>query len=130
MKSPTTTDEGYYIDIVSDNPRMPAPMVQTHIRHLMLAIELGDLVIVECMRTNDDVTGYIICASVVGADNKRALLPICELPNTADLLEGFRPPRAAQNRFVKPTHTGHYEVCTLHDPEEVALAEVAGKGAH
>ena len=130
VKSPSTTDEGYYVDIISDDPSVPPQIVQTHLRHLLLAVELGDLVLLECERKSDDKATYIVCASVVNSRNKRALLPICELPDTADLLTCFRPPVAAENGFVKPTHTGNYSVCLLSDPDEVALAEVSGESTH
>ena len=122
---PSTTDEGYFIDMVSDSRNTPPNMVQTHLRHLLVACELGDLVLLEAERTTDGKQAYLICASVVSADDKRRLLPICELENTSDLLSRYRPPAVAENGFVKPTHSGNYTVCMLANPNEIALAEVA-----
>jgi len=130
ITAPTTNDEGYYVDVISDDPNLPPPIVQTHLRHLLLAVELGDLVVVQCIRSIDGSNAYIICASVVSADNKRKLLPICELPDTQYLLTHFRPPLAAEKGFVNAQHTGKYEVCLLGNPEEVALAEVDGSSVH
>ena len=128
VKPPNATDESYCVDLVSDNPSEPAGIAQTHLRHLLIACELGDLVLLDCERRSDGKRAFLICASVVSADNKRKLLPICELPDTADLLAAFRPPLSAEDCFVKPTHTGAYEVCLLGSPEEVALAEVNNSG--
>jgi len=123
---PSTTEEGYYIDMVSDRDQTPPNMVQTHLRHLLIACELGDLVLLEAERKADGKLAYLICAHVVSADNKRRLLPICELENTADLLARFRPPVVVEEGFVKPDHSGNYAACLLSDPNEVALAEVPG----
>jgi len=122
--SPDTTDEGYCVDLISDEAAVPPPAIQTHLRHLLLAVELGDLAIVQCTRIIDGTTAYLICASVVSNDDKRKLLPICELSDTQHLLTSYRPPLAAEKGFVNPQHTGNYAVCLLANPEEVALAEV------
>jgi len=130
ITAPTTDDEGYTVDLISDDPNLPPTMVQTNMRHLLLACELGDLVVMLCTRVADNSSAYILCASVVSANNKRRLLPICEIPDTNALLAGMRPPAAAEDAFVKPTHTGHYSVCLLGNPEEVALAEVTVESVH
>lgn len=125
---PDTTEEGYYVDLIADDAEQLPAMVQTHLRHLLLACELGDLVVARCARRIDNTYAYIICASVVDANNKRRLLPICELEDTNILLARYRPPAAAKNAFVNPAHTGEYEVRTLTNPDETALAEVFNNG--
>lgn len=127
IKHPSFSNEDYYVDLISDDPNVPPSKVQTHLRHLLLAVELGDLVLVQCIRSIDNSSAYVICASVVDAANKRRLLPICELEDTMELLSRYRPPVAAENAFVNAQHTGHYAVCLLANPEEVALAEVRGE---
>jgi hypothetical protein len=130
INHPAADDEGYYVDLISDDPNVPPAAVQTHLRHLLLACELGDLVVVQCIRSIDGTSAFIVCASVVSVDNKRKLLPICELPDTAHFLTNYRPPLAAEKGFVNAQHTGKYEVCLLGNPEEVALAEVDHSSVH
>lgn len=126
---PPVEEADYAIDIICDGEE-PPKMVQTHLRHLLLACELGDLVLIQCIDNNTNRTAYVLCAHVVSANNKARLLPICELADTADLLARMRPPAVVENGFVKPTHSGNYTVCLVSDPNEVRLAEVESDSVH
>src|SRR5262245_17807777 len=99
--------EGYLIDAILEEGTQLPPLVQSHLRHILVACELGDLVLVQCRRVADNAMTYLLCAHVLDVGNVSKLLPICELEDTDQLVARMRPPRCMpQNCFVKPTFTG------------------------
>ncbi len=110
--------DNYMIDAVVD-PTTPVPdMVKAHLRHLLVACELGDLVVIQCTNVIDDAVAYVLCAHVMSVNNVCKLLPICELENTNDLLARMRPPSALpENVFAKPAYSGNYVVDVVEHPD-------------
>ena len=110
--------DNYMIDAVVD-PTVPMPeMVKAHLRHLLVACELGDLVVVQCISVADNSPVYVLCAHVMSVNNVCKLLPICELANANDLLARMRPPSVLpETVFVRPAYSGAYVVDVVEHPD-------------
>ena len=110
--------DNYMIDAVVD-PATPIPnMVKAHLRHLLVACELGDLVVIQCISTSDGAAVYVLCAHVMSVNNVCKLLPICELENSNNLLGRMRPPSVLpETVFAKPAYSGNYVVDVVEHPD-------------
>lgn len=119
-KPKTLNEEFYMIDAVVD-PTVKIPeIIKSHIRHLLIACELGDLVVIQGI-TKDDQPAYVLCAHVLSADHStHKLLPICELTEDVDKLLGIRPPRALpENVFARPAFSGAHCVDVIDVADDV-----------
>jgi len=110
--------DNYMIDAVVD-PTTPVPdMVKAHLRHLLVACELGDLVVIQCISTSDGAPVYVLCAHVMSVNNVCKLLPICELENSNNILARMRPPSVLpETVFAKPAYSGNYVVDVVEHPD-------------
>ena len=118
--------DNYLVDAIVEEDCVQLPeMVQANLRHLLVACELGDLVLIQCISRVTGFNAYILCARIMTANDTAKLLPICEIADTDKLMRGMRPPSTlTENAFAKPTYTGNYVVDVVEYPDgTVALVE-------
>jgi hypothetical protein len=117
-------DGDYHIDaLVREGTALPEAM-QTSLRNLLLACELGALVVVQCTRIEDDATVYVLCAYAAAERDNEFLLPICELNTTRDMMLSLRPPSLANTKLRKPKFSDTYINLLPADEGVTVLAEV------
>ena len=96
--------------VVKDGTTLPE-FVQSNLRNLLVACELGELVLIQCIRKDTDEFTYALCALTNNGSDKARLLPICEIENTPDIMSRMRPPSVLpESMFAKAAHTGEHVV--------------------
>lgn len=117
--------DNYLIDAVLEEGGELPPIVLTHLRHLLVACELGDLVVIQCTNVITDQPAFVLCAHVLSADKRSKLLPICELEDLISVMSRMRPPSALPEiAFARATYTANYavEIVQLDDGNKPMLA--------
>lgn len=110
-------DDFFKIDAVLDGDTDVLPVtIRTHLRNMLVASELGHLVIVQFTTEDTHEYVYIMCAHIHDAHMRCRLLPICRLPADGKLLAGLRPPPGlSKNAFARPAYNPDMQVDVVED---------------
>ena len=129
---PALTDDelqDYRIDaLIRDGTSLSAE-IQTAVRNLLLACELGALVIVQCTRKKDSKEAFILCAYAETQTKEERIIPICVLDLPADINEQYLPPpytaRKGKTKMVRTHFSNAYIEPVAVEDGVVVLAEVS-----
>jgi len=111
IRPPTTedADQDYRIDALIREGTVLSDDMQLTLRNLLVACELGALVVVQCTRIEDDKDAFILCAYAETKAGEERILPICVLDAVRDISLAHRPPpytkRKGSAKFARTKFT-------------------------